>query len=209
MGTEVMRFWGGVVGVLVFMVTAVAVPFPARAALGDSWPLTPETSPVSIDGSGLYGSSGNQIFQFTGAEGRMTTRLTAQTAAGAPAHWAANLGLGPDTEGRLRFVGSFANNAHPQLYGLRDGQSAITEIGSAPQAATAWGGLSVAPSGVIWQGTNLQSTGDTRLSSFDPRTGQGAVGGLSPPPRPVTCSGTVAASWFPTTRLTEKATFSV
>lgn len=157
---------------------AALIPLPATAATGDQWPLTPETSPVQINPAGLYGSSGNQIFQFTGLEsGSAGTELVAQTAPGAPLYWSSNLGLGRDAQGELQFIGSRYNTGYPQLYALKNGADAITEIGSAPQASAAWGGLSVAPDGAVWQGTNLQSTGATRLSRFDLQTGAGVVSG--------------------------------
>ncbi|MBQ1444667.1 MAG: DUF11 domain-containing protein, partial [Renibacterium sp.] len=166
-------------GVLGLVLLSALIQAPAApAATGDQWPLTAQTAPVQIDPAGLYGSSGNQIFKFVGLQGgQASTELVAQTAPGAPNYWSSNLGLGPDAQGGLQFVGSRYNTGYPQLYGLKDGASEITEIGSAPQASVRWGGLSVAPDGSIWQGTNLQSTGATRISRFDAQAGTGVISG--------------------------------
>lgn len=177
MGREVRRLLAAVIGIAALFVAMMAVPSSASSAPGDTWPLTPQTDPVTINPAGLYGSSGNQIFEFVGADGQKTTQVTAQTAAGAPDYWASNLGLGPDSTGGLQFVGSRYNTAYPQLYGLKNGDSGITEIGSAAQAQQAWGGLSVSPDGTVWQGTNLQTAQNTRLSRFDPRTGATVISG--------------------------------
>ncbi|WP_343876780.1 LPXTG cell wall anchor domain-containing protein [Arthrobacter russicus] len=171
-----MRKGLGILGLALF---AGLVQAPGAAAeTGDQWPLTAATAPVQIDPAGLYGSSGNQIFKFTGLQnGQAGTELTAQTAPGAPAYWSSNLGLGRDAQGSLEFVGSRYNTGYPALYSLKNGASSITEIGSAPQTSAAWGGLSVAPDGGIWQGTNLQSTGNSRLSRFDQQAGTGVISG--------------------------------
>jgi LPXTG-motif cell wall-anchored protein len=171
-----MRKGLGILGLALF---AGLVQAPGAAAeTGDQWPLTAATAPVQIDPAGLYGSSGNQIFKFTGLQnGQAGTELTAQTAPGAPAYWSSNLGLGRDAQGSLEFVGSRYNTGQPALYSLKNGASSITEIGSAPQTSAAWGGLSVAPDGGIWQGTNLQSTGNSRLSRFDQQAGTGVISG--------------------------------
>lgn len=150
----------------------VAVATPANAATGDTWNLGKN---VAIDAESLYGASAGSIIKInvqTGAQEQIATRS-------APYYWAANLGLGPDATdtGKLAFMSSAWNTGYPQVYQVKDGSNVIEEVGQAKKAAAAWGGGAVDPEGMYWQGTNLQSPANTRISKFNPITKTSIVSG--------------------------------
>lgn len=161
----------------------VATAAPANAATGDKFPLR-DTDPLKIDSNFLYASSGGSIIKINVENGNQEEIAT--RSAGAPTYyWASNLGLGPDPKdnSKMAFQGSAWNSGYPQVYKAAAGTNQVEEIGQARQSSgnrtggTAWGGGSVDNKGRYWQGTNLASPANTKISRFDSTTNSTVVSG--------------------------------
>jgi hypothetical protein len=147
----------------------VATAGPANAATGDTWPLDGNKA-VNIDAGALYASEGGSITKIKFDGGKVTQENIANRYA--PTYWAGNLGLGPDASdpSKLAFMGSRWNASTQQVYRVKDGDNKIEEVGQSRRSPTgvAWGGSAVDGKGMYWQGTNLASPANTRISRFDP-----------------------------------------
>lgn len=155
----------------------------ASAADPVSYPLNSQTAPTNIQSNALYGSSGNTIYQITiGADGVSTKIIATTSQTTSPlGNWASNLSVGRDARNNLSFYTSSytPGSLDSTIYKVANGSHNVVEVGQAPFSGTStWGGAGYdSYAKLMWQGTNLQNSANTRLSWYNPETKESQVSG--------------------------------
>ncbi|WP_424937383.1 MULTISPECIES: hypothetical protein [Bacteria] len=157
---------------------ATSVPFAAASVPAEC---------VSYDPHGVYGSSGQAIFQYVGT-GNPSTFTVPKTDAGYD--WAGNLAFGLDKVGQpncqgasFAFYGSTWDNAanRNHLYkaipdpATNGTTSIVTDLGtfdclSSGGYSPAWGGMAVDTAGDVWAVSNTANMATVQVARIDPIT---------------------------------------